>query len=462
MGNGHRSTTTQAADLVLTGGNVLTLDARDRVAEAIAVAGSRILRVGAEADIAPLVGPDTRVVQLAGGAVLPGINDSHLHGGWLGSMWPRLLMDGMAAGAPDFSPPPRLETAGDRRAAILRTGELLASLGITSYTEPGLGPGEDAGATGCFGAAMLHEYGALAAEDRLTARVTALLLFGELDGPSRLEDLRAGLADFTPPPDVPDWFRLAGVKIFADGIAPMHTAWTRQPYPDGGFGDLLVAGETIEQREANLVEMIALAAAAGHQVAVHATGSRSIDVVSRAFAAANADRQPAGRHYVIHGDLLEPDTLALMARAGIGLNTQPGIPAAMGGMLAGSVGPDLAAIAWPIKDALDLGVPLCLSSDAPVLSPDWRLGVCAAATRDGLDGATTGSEQRLAVLDALRAYTVTPAWQDGAEHDKGTLEPGKLADLCVLGGDPLAVEPEAIPELPVLMTVVGGRVVHEV
>jgi predicted amidohydrolase YtcJ len=461
MGNGDSSTATGPADLVLTGGKVVTLDPRDRVAEAIAVVGSRIARVGTAAEVAPLIGPETRVVQLAGGVVLPGINDSHLHGGWLGSMWPRLLMDGMAAGAPDFTPPPRLETAADRRAAILRTGELLAGLGITSYTEPGLGPGEDAGPTGCFSAAMLHEYGALAAEGRLTARVTALLLFGELDGPSRLEDLRAGLADFTPPPDVPGWFRLAGVKIFADGIAPMRTAWTRTPYPDGGFGDLLVAGADIAQREANLVEMITLAAAAGHQVAVHATGSRAIDVVSRAFAAAGTERRAPARHYVIHGDLLEPDTLALMARAGIGLNTQPGIPAAMGGMLASAVGPELAAIAWPTRDALELGVPLCLSSDAPVLSPDWRLGVLAAVTRTGLDDAKPGSEQRLAVLDALRAYTVTPAWQDGAEQDKGTLEAGKLADLCVLGGDPLTVEPAAIPQLPVLMTVVDGRVVHE-
>ncbi len=449
------------AELVLTGGTVLTFDQDDTIATALAVGGGRIVRVGAAEDVSPLIGPTTRVVDLAGGAVLPGINDSHLHGAWLGSIWPNLIMDSLAAGAPPAAPPPRLDGSDARRAAILKTGELLAKVGVTSYTEPGLGPGEDAGPTGCFTADVLREYAELAAEGRLRARVTALMLFGELDGPSRLEALRDGLAGFAPPKDVPGWFRVAGVKIFADGIAPMRNAWTRAPYPDGSHGDLLVAGADIDERAANLVAMIAAAHAAGHQIGVHATGSQAVDVVVRAFAEQMAGDGRDARHYVIHGDLLEDDTVQAMARAGVGLNTQPGIPAAMGPMMAEAVGPELAAIAWPVRDALAAGVPLCLSSDAPVLTPDWRAGVAAAVTRGGIDPSARDAAQRLAVLAALRAYTATPAWQDHAETWKGTLEAGKVADLCVLGGDPLRVEPAALTELPIRMTVVDGVVTHE-
>ncbi|WP_245656518.1 amidohydrolase [Microtetraspora fusca] len=460
------------ADLVLTGGRVHTLDARDGLAEAIAIRNGRITRVGDNEDIAPLIGRETRVIGLRGRSVLPGINDSHLHGVWLGTMWPHLLMDQLTAPPAEMTaeaghghghggPGPRLERSADRRAAILRTGELLASLGVTSYTEPGLGPGEDGGPTGCFGSEALRDYADLAAEGRLTARVTALMLFGELDGASSLEGFTRGLREFAPPADVPRWFRVAGVKIFADGIPPMRNAWTDEPYVDGTYGGLLVEGATAERREADLVAMIEAAHAAGHQIGVHATGSRTTRRVAEAFRDAGARDGRDARHYIIHGDLLHPATLAEMAAAGIGLNTQAGIAVATEEMVAAALGRDALRHAWPVRDALTAGVPLCLSSDAPVLSPDWRKGVAAAVTRAGLDGTVRGPEQRIALAQALRAYTATPAWQDRAEAWKGTLEPGKAADLCALDADLFDVEAAALPEVPVALTVVDGRIVHE-
>ncbi|TDD93051.1 amidohydrolase [Actinomadura rubrisoli] len=451
-----------AADLVFTGGRIHTVDDGDRVAEAIAVSGRRIVRVGTDGEIAPLAGRDTRVVRLDGRTVVPGINDSHLHGVWLGAMWPSLLMDQLAgSGDHAHDAAPRLETAADRRRAILRTADLLASFGITSYTEPGLGPGEDDGASGCFGSAALREYAELAAEGALKARVTALLLFGELDGPGSAAELEKGLRDFAPPADVPGLFRVAGVKIFADGIPPMRTAWTDRPYTGGGHGSLLVDGGSDEEREAALRAMIDAAHDAGHQVGVHATGDRATRVVADAFATALGRDGRDARHYIIHGDLLTPRTLTVLAAAGIGLNTQAGIPVATEPMLADALGEDALRDAWPTRDALDAGIRLCLSSDAPVLTPDWRAGLAAAVTRRGLDGAARGEAQRLALAEALRAYTITPAWQDGAEGWKGSIEAGKVADLCVLDGDLFDVEPQALPSVPVAMTVLGGEVVHE-
>lgn len=446
----------------MTGGKVHTVDAADTLAESIAITGGRITRVGTEDEISSLIGPDTRVIPLRGRSVLPGINDSHLHGVWLGQMWPALLMDQMAAGHHGGEPPSRLETAQDRRGAILRTAELLTSLGVTSYTEPGLGPGEDNGASGCFGSAALRDYADLAAEGRLTARVTALMLFGELDGASSLSGVLDGLRDFTPPADVPGWFRVAGVKIFGDGIPPMRNAWMDEPYLDGSYGGLLVEGASEAEREAVLIAMIDAAHAAGHQVAVHATGSRTTRTVTDAFAAAASRDGRDARHYIIHGDVISSRTLATMAAAGIGLNTQVGIPVATEHMVLGALGEDILPQTWPTRDALDIGVKLCLSSDAPVLTPDWRVGIAAAVTRRGLDGAVHGDAQRLAVAEALRAYTITPAWQDGAESWKGSLEAGKVADLCVLDADLFAVEPEALPQVPVSLTMVDGRVVHEI
>ncbi|MFI0421391.1 amidohydrolase [Spongiactinospora sp. 9N601] len=440
-----------SADLVMTGGKVHTVDTGDRVAEAIAITAGRISRVGADEEVACLVGPRTRVVRLAGRSVLPGINDSHLHGTWLGQMWPSLLMDQMAA-TPAAEPPKqrvRLETSAQRRAAILRASQLLAPLGITSYTEPGLGPGEDDGPSGCFGSAVLREYADLAAEGRLNARVTALMLFGELDGASSLPGFLAGLDGFTPPGDIPGWFHVAGVKIFADGIPPMGTAWNDEPYISGGHGSLLVEGAGDEEREAALIAMIGAARAAGHQVGVHATGSRTTRTVVNALAASGGG---GDRHYIIHGDLIHPGTLAKMATARIGLNTQPGLVATAGAMMRGAVGEEAMRHAWPVCDALSAGVPLCLSSDSPVLTPDWRYGMAAALTRP---------EQRLTLAQAIRAYTMTPAWQDGADSWKGSLEAGKVADLCVLETDLAETDPAAIPQVTVSMTMVDGRVVHE-
>ncbi|KAB2371797.1 amidohydrolase [Actinomadura montaniterrae] len=450
------------ADLVLTGGRVHTADARDRQAEAVAVRAGRIARVGTAAEVAPLAGRGTRVVRLAGRSVLPGINDSHLHGVWLGAMWPSLLMDQLAgSGGHAHEAPSRLETSADRRRAILRTSGLLASLGVTSYTEPGLGPGEDGGPSGCFGSAALRDYADLAAEGALKARVTALMLFGELDGRSSAAELEKGLREFVPPADVPGRFRVAGVKIFADGIPPMRTAWTDRPYADGGHGALLVDGADDGEREAALRAMIGMAHGAGHQIGVHATGDRATRVVADALAAAMDRDGRDARHYVIHGDLLSPATLRVLASRRIGLNTQAGIPVATEPMLAAALGEDALRDAWPTRDALDAGVRLSLSSDAPVLTPDWRIGVAAAVTRRGVDGSVRGAAQRLALTEALRAYTITPAWQDGAEHEKGSIEPGKVADLCVLDADLLDLEPDALPTVPVAMTVLDGRVIHE-
>lgn len=442
--------TAAAADLVLRGGTVLTVDPAFARAEAVAVTGGVIAAVGDEASIAALIGPNTRVVDVDGGAVLPGINDSHVHAAMLGAYWPALWMDSLAAGGA-FPQPRELRTEADRRAALDRAADVLLALGITSVTEPGLGPGADGQHGDACGAAVLETYATLAREGALRVRVTALRLFGALDGPSTLAEVEAGLATENPAAGCnPRRLDVVGLKLFADGIPPMRNAWMSEPYPggDGATGGLMVEGG-----EAALRAMIAAGHRAGGQVAVHATGDRTIDVVVDAYAEAMAadGRHDAG-HYVIHGDTASPATLERMGRLGIGMNVQPVIQQATAGMLAEALGPDRAARAFAFGAARDAGVPLRLSSDGPVVAPDWRAGIAAAATRADPD-------QRLSVAEAIKAYTIDAARQDGAAGWKGSIEVGKVADLCVLDRDPLAVAPAALPDVGIVHTILDGEVV---
>ena len=105
---------------------------------------------------------------------------------------------------------------------------------------------------------------------------------------------------------------------------------------------------------------------------------------------------------------------------------------------------------------------MSFSSDTPVVEPDWLQGIEAAVLRKSkASGTVRGPAQRIGVAEAIRAYTMGGAWQDPMEKHKGSLEPGKLADFCVLDGDILSVGPEEIHSLKNVATVVGGKRVYE-
>lgn len=419
---------------------------------AVAIAGNRIGAIGTDRDIEALIGQETTVISLDGKTVIPGINDSHLHAAWLGALWPRTLFDATADNSVPGGDPARVRLDGDaaRRAAIMRAGDICAELGITSYTEPGLGPGEDDDS--CFGEPVLAEYATLADEGKLRARVTVLRLFGRLDGPSTLADFVAGLATPTAGARDASWLAVTGVKIFADGIPPMRSAWTRHEYPDGSRGSLLVAGRDPADREANLRAMVRHAAAAGVQVAVHATGDRAIEVAVDALAAVETARP----HHIVHGDLASGAVIDVMASRGIGISVQPGIAIATRDMVRSALGGQVAGSAWPLGRLLDRGVRVTLSSDAPVLSPDWRAQLAAAGALLGMPGTHPALMARL-----LACYTAVAAAQDGTCAWKGSLEPGKVADLCVLSEDPRWVPTAEAGRLQVCATVVDGRVVYK-
>lgn len=474
------------ADLVLRGGIVLALDPAGTRAEAVAVRNGRIVAVGSVAEVSEWIGDTTRVMELAGRAVIPGINDSHLHACWLGARWPHTFFGASAdtsasadapasAEAPEgegqLAPGPLVTNRDERRAAILRAGRLLTEMGITSYTEPGLGPGEDDGETGCFHNEVLDVYRELAAEGDLLQRVTALALYGVLDGPSDLATVVAGIEGLAhareraeKDPD-PAWLNIPGVKIFGDLIPLSRQAWTNRTYNDGTHGDLLVEGASLEQKAADLAAMIRAAHAAGLQLGVHATGDRTIqlviDAISEAAAQPGAQPTAALSHTIIHGDLATAEQIDELARLGIWLNAQSGIAAHTHDWLAAVMDDAGAAEAWRYGDALAAGV-LVLSSDAPVLGFDWRRGIADAEARIVRAGASTDSAARESrLLGLLRAYTAVPAEQDRAAEWKGTIEVGKVADLAILAANPFDVGAPGLPGVDIDATVLDGRVVFE-
>ncbi|MET7729969.1 amidohydrolase [Streptomyces sp. NPDC005402] len=560
-----------APTLILTGGQVLTVDRAFTVVEGVAVRGGDIVATGSDAEMRALAGPGTRVVELGGRTVLPGLNDSHLHGAAYGMTKPPFAIDvghpavgsiadiaaavQDAAGAAhagewiiglgwdpgylaecladprrfphrrdldavaphhpvcltDFSshmvwansealrrcgidagstPPPGgvidrdadtqptgilreaaqgllqaglpAPTIAQRRHAIQGVVRELHARGITSYTEPGLGPGGTGTLFGGLSTDNWTAYTDLVAAGELHARVSVLLLPAPMGGSA--DDLRKGLEELRRPASAdPRRLNAIGVKIFADGVPPNRTAWMNEPYPEGGHGALCVHGDTPALQVEELREMIAVAHRAGFQLGVHVTGDRAIDTVVEAFVAANtAAPRPDARHYVIHGDFIGAGSLAELAAHGYGVNMNPAIKWTISDLMDEVVGPERSAYQWPVRTAVEAGVRVCASSDAPITEPDWRQGVAAMMLRESkASGRTSGPEQRVTLAEALRAYTATPAWQDFADDWKGTVEPGKAADLCVLDRRLLDLDPHEITDVQVDLTVFDGAVVHE-
>ncbi|MEU6072940.1 amidohydrolase [Micromonospora sp. NPDC047074] len=257
------------------------------------------------------------------------------------------------------------------------------------------------------------------------------------------------------------WLSTGPVKIFTDGALGSHTCLMTEPY-DGEPDNHGIAVTPVEEFE----RLVAKAAGAGIAVAAHAIGDAANEMVLRAYARwqESARTNPTAvrrlRHRIEHTQHLRPADVPLLARLGVVASMQPthctsDIPLTTR-MLAGR---DLASYAW--RSLLDAGATVAFGSDAPVEDPDPFYGVHAAVTRQQPDGTPPGGVQpheRLDLDTALRCFTEAGAYASYEEHLKGRLTPGMLADFIALPVDPYQVEPAALRDLAVALTVVGGVV----
>lgn len=560
------------ADLVLKNGKVITVDRGFSIRQAIAVKGDEILAVGTNADISGYVGKKTRVIDVKGKPILPGINDGHMHptawaaskppyalslrppevqsikqikeavrekvkslkpGEWIrGRGWnpdfleecraenrfpskkdlddvtphnPAVLLDwsghnlwvnsraleaariaretpdplggriekeatsgdptGILNEIPAFAPLMKhvpLFTKEELKTFIVHAQRELNENGITSYTEP-LGPGADLNESGLRGSQVIQAYQDLLNEGLLTARVHIPLLFGQYGGVG-YQDLVEGSRKYKAPKGLnPKWVRLPGIKIFADGVPPIKTAWMWEEYLNGGYGSLMVPGATDEEKCAELRKIISFAHGKGWQVAAHACGDRAISAMMDGIeAAVRAKPWIHPRHYIIHGDFILLGDLERAARYEVGVSMNPGIHLLVTNSHVSLLGAERAAREFPYRTALDAGVHLAFSSDAGVTYPNWRQGIQSAVLRQSPEtGRVVGPGERIRREEALRAYTVAPAWQDHLNSVKGSIEVGKLADFCILEEDILSVDGDKIQDVPVLMTIAGGKIVYD-
>jgi predicted amidohydrolase YtcJ len=349
----------------------------------------------------------------------------------------------------------------EKKQTVLTALEHLNANGVTSFTDAAIGPGGEEYVYGVMSAEFIDIYQELLKEGNLTARANVLLLFGNYGGLT-LDDLKNHMESFIAPQDTDDeWLKFKGVKIFADGIPPTKTSWVNEEYVTGGYGSLVIPGKSDEEKARGLIDMIKYVHSKGYQLGVHTTGDRAIDTAIDGFLEAIGETEIKDpRHYIIHGDSISREKAEVLARHNLGLSMQPFISVLISDFTPAVLGEERAAYEFPMKTALDAGVRLTSNSDAPVTYPNWRMGVQAAVLRENVNsGNVSGPEQCITVEDAIRTYTINGAWQDHMDHIKGSIEEGKLADFCVIDGDILGTDPHTIGEIPVVLTIVGGKVV---
>ena len=537
------------ADLVITGASVYTMDAARRWAEAVAIKSGRIVAVGPEQLVRDRVGSATEVVQVPGGMVLPGFQDSHVHpdhggmvrarcdlhelagreayesairsyadsypdaewilgGGWSLDSFPggtphRSILDAivpdrpallinrdghgawvnsraleMAGVSAQTADPPdgRIERDADgtpagtlhegamdlvenhvpdptdeeREEGLLVGQAYLHSLGITGWQDAWV-PEE-----------ALRAYRALADRGQLTARVSAGLWWERDKGEEQIEELIERRSWGTT-----GRLRAGSVKIMQDGIPENFTAGMIDAYLDPA------TGEPTERRGLSFVEPEPLKAyvtrldSEGFQVHFHGIGDRAIrEALDAIQVAQETNGRRDLRHHIAHIQIVHPDDLPRFRALGVVANAQPFwacLDGQMRKLCVPILGPERVGWQYPFASLRRSGATLAFGSDWPVTTPDPLRIMQVAITRvpEGEpDVEVFLAEERLDLPATIEAFTMGSAFVNHLENETGSVEVGKLADLCILDRNLFDLGDAPLTEATVLMTLVNGETVY--
>ena len=281
----------------------------------------------------------------------------------------------------------------------------------------------------------------------LTLRVYALLYHPHFES-ARATGLKTGLGD--------DMLKLGGIKMIADGAIAARTAYMSEPYLgtpcDCDYGILAMDAEETE----NMVEQIHRA---GFQVCIHANGDLAIDMVLKAYEKAQTEYPRVNpRHRIEHCTLVNPDILKRMHDLGV-IATPFCTYIYHHGEKMQFFGKDRLEWMFAQRSFIDYGVISTGATDYPPGPYEPLMGIQACVTRTDSNGNLWGGSQKISVEEALKLYTLHGAYASFEEDSKGSLEAGKLADIVVLGDDPLTVDPFSIKDIPVERTILGGKTV---
>ncbi|AGL02309.1 amidohydrolase [Desulfoscipio gibsoniae] len=342
----------------------------------------------------------------------------------------------------------------------------LNSDGYTSHTDAGLGVGGDYQMGGMWGSRCIDVYQQMSEAGELTCRAS-LGVFPFFEGVHSYENLLKGLEKTKlPKNNDPNWVRF-WLKFWGDGMLENWTTWMWDEQVCGHHGRSSFPGETDEEQYEDFLKTIKYLHKNGWQIGIHGMGDRIVDKTIDAYIAAMEEfpRNNPG-HYIIHGELTTLEQAKRCAKYNIGLSVQPTIDALLyslyddlkfrwGGK--GLTAKDMSAY----KTFMDLGINVAGGSDGPIFFPNWRQSVQDAVTRkSSVNGKAYSPENAITVEDGIRMYTINGAIQENMGHMRGSIEIGKLADFQVLGEDILAVNKEEIGQIPVVMTIVDGKIVY--
>jgi predicted amidohydrolase YtcJ len=534
------------ADLVFVNGIVYTVNERQPVAEAIAVKDEKILWVGSSRDAQAYVGRESRVIDLDGNTVLPGLTDSHYHLSEVGDRELTLNLEGTTNLGEFLSkvrervshakegewivgrgwietfwqPPvfptwkdlntvaprnPVYLTRADEHAVVVNSAAMRLS-GITPVTPNPFGgeimkDPQSGLPTGMFldsamtlvsqhipekesedperrlllgvqhsiqmGWTEIQNAGGSYSEIDLIRKLYSLgrirlRIYDAVSGPG--DDARRLLKEGASVGAFDGRFTFRTIKVFLDGALGSRGAALLEPYSDYSGTGLL----TVKQEE--LKPMLVEALRQGIQVETHAIGDRAnrmiLDLYAEAFDSvpANQRKGPEPRWRVEHAQVVHPDDIPRFFKLGIIPSMQPSHAISDLHFAPSRLGMKRLEGAYAWRSFLESGSIIAGGSDAPVERGDPIIEFYAAVARQDLQGFSGEGwhpEQAVSREEALKMFTLWAAYAAFEENSRGSIEPGKLADLTVLSADIMKIPKADIPKTHCTMTVIGGEIVYD-
>jgi hypothetical protein len=506
------------ADIILKNARVITMDASRPVAELVAVTDDQISFVGSNKELDSLAGPGTRVIDCNGRAVLPGFNDAHLHlfslirkllgidlspasvhsiadikqairkkaantppGLWLsGTDYNEFYLEGkhcptrwdLDGAAPDH---PVVLSHRSLHACVLNSLALsLAGINAETPEPPGARIERDL-STGEPNGILIDML------SYIRSKVMPTLSEEELVEGAAMADkyfLSHGITSFqdaTVSNNINRWETVCDFKLNADLLsritmmagAPYWTEFQKVNLKTGSGDNLMQLGAVkimleVQPDQPELNNLVLECHHAGFQMAFHAIAENTVAAAITALEYADKHSPVAHRrHRIEHCGECPPYLLERLEKLGLVIVTQPPFIYYSGERYLATVPESQLPWLYRIKSPLASGVVVAGSSDAPVVPNNPLVGIYAAVTRHAESGQVLLPEERITVNQALSLYTVNAAYASFEEKIKGSLSPGKLADIVILSDDPTRVPPEQLKDIKVEMTIIGGEVVWE-
>jgi len=336
-------------------------------------------------------------------------------------------------------PPPN---PAQRRRALLSALHEAAMRGVTSVQDMSLDYGD------------LAAYSQLLDEGKLSVRVYGAPLIARVEDQAQL-----GLGRAFGDPSL----RIGALKMFADGSLGSRTAYFTEPYSDEQGNRGLLFSDMLPLIKAG--QRLARADAANLQVCTHAIGDAAIKTVLDLYQAVEKNAGPKDRRWRIeHAQHMAAADFERFAQLHVIASVQPYQAIDDGRWAEARIGHDRASRTYAFRTFMQHGVRLAFGTDWPVAPLDPMLTLYAAVTRATLDGKYPQGwfpEQKLSIREAIAAYTIGSAYAEFQESEKGSIEPGKLADMVLLSQDVLNIAPAAIRDTHVVKTFLGGVEVYD-